>query len=292
MGYYSKEKLVEGYRGWLKLQNYHWQSVQYGPIKVVNFLEWMEREGVTEIKDITTKKINNYFADLSKRRHYRTGQPISLATVRSHLTTIKRFNRYLITAQIGQIDVAVRLTAPGAKQSIVLNQATISKLYDTCTDDLLGIRDRAMLALLYGCGLRRNEAIQLEVKDIGIDRNVVHVRYGKGYRMRYVPMIGQVRKDIINYLTIARPMLLERQVHQQLLVGITGKPLSRSGIYERVKKLMRKAKIDKRAGVHTLRHSIATHLLGRGMSLKQIARFLGHSSLESTQIYTRINGES
>lgn len=292
MGYYSKKKLVEGHRVWLELQNYHWQSISSGPRRVEAFLRWMEADGAEGLEDITSNRIKAYFIALSKQPHRYTGEPISMATLRSHLTTIKRFNRYLITAELGQLDVAVELTAAKPKAIIVLNQTEIDRLYQACADGLLGMRDRAMLAVLYGCGLRRNEATKLDVKDIAADRNLLHVRYGKGYKMRYVPMVGRVRKDVIDYLAIARPMLLNKTIHQRLLVGITGKPLSGAGIYERVKKLMRKAQLDKRAGVHTLRHSIATHLLERGMSLAQIARFLGHSSLESTQIYTRITSES
>ena len=123
------------------------------------------------------------------------------------------------------------------------------------------------------------------------DKNLLYIRKAKGGKQRYVPMVGQVKKDIISYLETTRPMLMDKQLHEVFFIGITGKPFSGSGLYERVRKLVEQVGIEKKIGLHTLRHSIATHLLASGMKLSEIAKFLGHSSLESTQIYTHIVDE-
>jgi len=115
---------------------------------------------------------------------------------------------------------------------------------------------------------------------------------GKGGKSRYVPMVGKVKADMINYIQNARLMLMNKQVHDRLIVGIKGKGLSGQGMYDVLKRLRKRANLNKQFGLHTLRHTIATHLLAQGMSLEQIAKFLGHSSLESTQIYTHINVKS
>lgn len=148
-----------------------------------------------------------------------------------------------------------------------------------------------MLGVFYGCGARRNEGVSIEIKDILPDKNLLYIRKGKGYKERYIPMIGKVKKDILEYVVSARPMMITDRANESLFIGITGRPLSKSAVYERFKKLLRKAGIEKKAGLHTLRHSIATHLLSSGMKLSEIARFLGHSSLESTQIYTHLKDE-
>ena len=137
--------------------------------------------------------------------------------------------------------------------------------------------------------MRRNEGAKLEIRDILPDRSVIYVRHGKGYKQRYVPMVGKVRVEILEYVQVGRPMLLSGEVHERFFVSRSGKALSARGLYVRFKKLLAIAGIEKAAGLHALRHSIATHLLVNGMRLSEIGRFLGHSSLESTQIYTHIS---
>jgi site-specific recombinase XerD len=171
-----------------------------------------------------------------------------------------------------------------------LTLSEIKALYNACEGDLLGMRDRAMLAVYYGCGLRRNEGINLDVNDVLISKNLLFVSKGKNYKERYVPMTESVKEDIMNYLDFARPMFLNRPANA-LFLSYAGNRLITQSMATRLQKLKEKAGIEKEAGLHTLRHSIATHLLQSGMKLSQIKRFLGHSSMESTQIYTHLANE-
>ena len=286
-----RKKYVEGYRRWLQMMNYVQSSIDYGPVRLNDFLEWMQVNEVTEIKQITGSKVKQFFEELSKRKSKTTGEVLSIATLRNYLTTINRFARYLRQTGEGNIEVPIKYKGQAKKVIVVLTKEEIKRLYQQCDDSLLGIRDRALLAVFYGCGVRRNEAVNIEIKDVLPDRNLLYIRKGKGYKERYVPMVGQVRNDIINYVTTARPMMMGKEVHEVFFIGITGKPLGASSLYERFKKLLRRSGIEKKAGLHTLRHSIATHLLVNGMKLSEIAKFLGHSSLESTQIYTHLKDE-
>jgi site-specific recombinase XerD len=145
-----------------------------------------------------------------------------------------------------------------------------------------------MLALYYGCGLRKNEGVNVNISDILLEKDLVLVRKGKGYKERYVPLGGQNSTDIESYLAYGRPYLVSGRKEEALLLGITGKRFGGNGAYERLQKLKLAAGIKKAIGLHTLRHSIASHLLHSGMKLEHIQRFLGHSSLESTQIYTHL----
>jgi integrase/recombinase XerD len=185
----------------------------------------------------------------------------------------------------------VRFWLKGKRTNIktFLTPIEIKRLYEATTEDKLGLRDKAMLALYYGCGLRKNEGLSLNVNDILFEKELVLVRKGKGYKARYVPLTGLNKTVIEDYLNYSRPYLLNGKKEEALLLNVNGKRLKTP--FERICKLKREAGIKKPVGLHTLRHSIATHLLQSGMKLEQIQRFLGHSSLESTQIYTHVANE-
>jgi len=288
---YSKEKYIEGFRKWLQVMNYAKSSVYYGPKKVEGFLSWLELNQVDHINEITGNKVKQFFVELGKRKSKRTGKVLSIATQRNYLTTVNRFARYIRQIEEGNIEVPIKFKSKVNKSIVVLSKIEVARLYNETDDSLLGIRDRAMLSVFYGCGARRNEASNLQNKDVLPDRNLLHIRKGKGGKERYVPMVGKVRTDILSYIQTARPMLLLRKGNESLFISNNGQTLSGEGLYVRFKKLLKSSGIAKKAGLHTLRHSIATHLLLNGMKLSEIAKFLGHSSLESTQIYTHLRDE-
>jgi integrase/recombinase XerD len=149
-----------------------------------------------------------------------------------------------------------------------------------------------MLALYYGCGLRLNEGASLEIKDIITSSKILHVRKGKRYKERLVPMAQKNFEELQLYVNYGRPQLLQQEKTDGLFIGANkGVQMSKQSLYIQIKQLARKAKIKKKVGTHTLRHSIATHLLQSGMKLEKIQEFLGHQGLDSTQIYTHLVNE-
>lgn len=288
----NKSRYTEGYETWLRALNYAPNTVKTYPLMAAKLLDYVMEKGVKSIDEINANRVKGFFEYLSKTPTKRTGAPYSLATLRNYLTVIKVFAEYIRQTDQGQIEVSVKYEGRSERRPEVLSVQEIGRLYESVEGGLLGMRDRAMLSVYYGCGLRRTEGASLEVKDILPDRNLIYVRKGKNYKERYVPMVGGVKQDIITYLTIGRPSLLNGQVHEQFFVGRTGKPLGGSMIWQRLKKLLKQAGIDRQIGLHSLRHSIATHLLHQGMKLTDIAKLLGHSTLESTQIYTHIEAEN
>jgi len=160
--------------------------------------------------------------------------------------------------------------------------------------DALQARDRAMLSIYYGCGLRRNEGVSLNVGDINFDRAMVHVRKGKNYKERFVPVSKTSLRYIQEYAYDHRAELLGSNKSESFFASQRGGRVQGQTLLIRLKYLQYHSEddelIEKEIGLHTLRHSIATHLLQGGMKLEYIARFLGHSSLESTQIYTHLAG--
>ena len=287
------QRLVSAYREWLRLLNFEPSTINYSPVRLQEFLEWTEQQGCKRVDQVTGAHVKEYFEYLSHRKNRNTGQGgLSLNYLRTNRTTLMKFTRYL--RETGQyfFEVPVQLKGPVMNVKSILTQAEIKRLYAVIKNDPYGLRDRAMLAVYYGCALRKQEGVHVEVKDILLDRNMLYVRKGKGYKERYVPMAAKVRSDIENYLGYGRAGLLgNKKDHGAFFIGRTGNAMIGNALYERLQALRREAQITKRIGLHTLRHSIATHLLQSGMRLEQIGKFLGHSTLESTQIYTHIINE-
>jgi len=269
--------------------NYNETSTQVGPRKIKSFMNWLvHAHQIESIEAITDEVVRSYFDHLSTTVSPTTGRGLSLNYIRTYLSELRRFSRYLSDTNQGHIEVSIEIKSNELPKSQVFTKAQIERLYVACADDLLGIRDRAMLSVFYGCGLRRNEGANLAVKDVQFNRSMLHVKKGKNYKERYVPMVGRVRNDLYEYLQHSRPLLANNTTGNWLFVGYRGGTVGGNILGGRFKKLKGIAQINQEGSLHTLRHSIATHLLGAGMTLEHIAQFLGHSSLESTQIYTHV----
>lgn len=158
------------------------------------------------------------------------------------------------------------------------------------------MRDRAILTIFYGCGLRRNEGYHLDLSDIDFDREILQVRKGKNYKERFVPFNKTSSKYLQDYVYDGRPILVKDSQENALFISQRGGRMQSQSIALRLKILQQRSDNlelqEKNVRLHVLRHSIATHLLQNGMSLENIARFLGHTSLESTQVYTHLIEET
>jgi site-specific recombinase XerD len=168
----------------------------------------------------------------------------------------------------------------------ILTKVEVNQLYESCENTIFGMRDKVVLAIYYGCGLRSREGRNLELGDIDFSDGLLHVRKGKNYKERYVPMSNGVSKELQNWIANGHPIF---SAETNLLIPNTrGKITDGSSLNKRLKLLCITAEIDKHITLHCLRHSIATHLLQSGMELENISRFLGHQGMEATKIYTRI----
>jgi site-specific recombinase XerD len=284
-------RLQAGFSEWLRILNFEPTSQRDMPKMLTEFLNYLELQDCKHPHEIQESHLKNYLNLLHERPCKTKAGAISLNYIRKHLQVIKKFSRYL--TESGQESFTVKLRIKGRASNVksILTTTEVSKLYEAAKDDALGMRDKAMLALYYGCGLRKNEGVKVDLRDILIEKDLVYVRKGKGHRERYVPLAGSNKADLENYIQYARPYLVTGKKDDALLLNINGKRLSGATAYERLQKLRAEARLKKTIGLHTLRHSIASHLLHSGMKLEQIQRFLGHSSLESTQIYTHLKHE-
>ncbi len=281
--------LLAGFTEWLQLQNYSVFSVPALSGTIQSFLLYQEATGKITLEQLMAGDANNFMDLLQNKISSRSGKPLSIGSINKHIQALKLFSKYIRETGRSNVGFALQQLPETRTIPVWLTVAEVQQLYDVIENDLLGVRDKAMLAVYYGCGLRLNEGACLEIKDIDTARKVIHVRKGKRYKERFVPIAEKNFEEIKLYLEYARPQLIQEQKHEYIFVDANkGRIMNRQSLYIRIKKLVKKAKIKKQAGTHTLRHSIATHLLQSGMKLERIKEFLGHADLDSTQIYTHI----
>ena len=232
---------------------------------------------------------------MADRVSERRGVRLSLSSIKGHHQAIKLLARYLLESGQGRLGVPslaqVVDRAPGASGPVVLTRGQIARLYTACTDDGLGVRDRCMLSLYYGCGLRRSEGVSLSVGDVLFERSCLYVRQTKTRRERYVPMVGWVHEHLRDYLQQVRPRWALLDERAFLVSRQYGQRMGGQSMAHRLARLSQRAGFEETIHLHSLRHSVATDLLAAGLPLERVAQFLGHRSLESTQLYTHLVDE-
>jgi len=305
--------IEKSFKEWLEALGYSWQGVYYMPIQIRGLLNWLERQNKAQLTDITTEAITNYYyQELKQRKNLmRDAGTLSNKHLNKNLQALRKFTEYL--RQTGKLQIPllnIRQEEIIDNKPTVLTEEEIMQLFkatETIPDkmkhakprefyEMLNHRDRAMLSIFYGCGLRRNEGYHLNITDIHIESSIVHVRKGKGYKERFVPISKKGMENITAYLYDARSLMISDIREEAFFLNHNGKRLGGQMLMLCLQSLVRRTSNNelqqKEIGLHTLRHSIATHLLGNGMSLESIRDFLGHSSLESTQIYTHLINEN
>jgi integrase/recombinase XerD len=271
--------LLIGFAEWLQVQNY--ATVSQHSRQVQHFLKYQEQQEKYSIEQLTATDAKEFL---------QTKTIVGNNHKNKIVQSLKLFSKYLRLTGKSTIGFALERLTEQRTNPEWLTKAEITKLYEVIPNSILGIRDAAMLALYYGCGLRLNEGKHIQLQDIDFSKKLVHIKKGKQYKERIVPIAEKSFTAIEQYIKIARPQLInETNKNDYLFIGAnTGKAMDNQSLYIRVKQLLKKAKIKKKIGVHSLRHSIATHLLQSGMKLEKIKEFLGHSKLDSTQIYTHL----
>ena len=327
----SYEYLEKAYREWLDILGYCKESVDHMPAIIREFLHYLETNKINQVTELKPKHYKSYFNHISSRparrsggSNLRRGGGLSNNYLNKHIQSLEKFYEFLIhKGTQGVPSVNLRQLKLEKRDITVLTEEEIKQLYKATEiesnhpkstlsadrQESFNARDRAMLTVFYGCGLRRNEGVHLSIDDINFDRRILHVRKGKNYKERFVPFSKSGSKHLQEWIYDHRPGLIKSQKpacqnasagrEDALFIGRVGNPMKGSSLYVRLKLLQLSAESielqQKELGLHTLRHSIATHLLANGMELQKIQRFLGHSSLESTQIYTHLidkeNGE-
>ncbi len=248
--------------------------------------EFLDGRGVGRPQDATRKHLREFVFELKDLK-------LSPASIRRHVSAVRTYYRFLAGEGELKDDPSDRLETPRRARKLpdTLSAAECQRLVESPgAEEALGWRDRALLELAYGAGLRVSELVGLTPADLWADDQVVRV-FGKGGKERLVPIGRQVLGAVSIYMYELRPKLDRGKTKNRLLLNVRGQPLSRVGAWGIVKKGAVRAGIAKRVTPHTLRHSFATHLLEGGADLRAVQEMLGHADLATTQIYTHVDRE-
>ena len=261
-----------------------------------DLLAWREFCGLHGVRglDASPDDVTAYLDALRKGAPPAT-RPLSPASVARMLVVVRAFYRFLTREGKIDVDPTGRVGVPRRPRSLpkAIPLDDVERLLTQPGEDLLGARDKAILEVLYGTGVRISELANLDVDDVDTRARTVLVRSGKGAKSRLVPLGRVARSALEAYLTRSRPELARRQSKQKpggaLFLNARGGRLSRQGSWKILKGYARLAGLEDRVSPHTLRHSFATHMLDRGADIRVVQELLGHASLATTQVYTLVS---
>lgn len=251
---------------------------------LAQFSRFLISQGVGAWKDTGPIHLRSY---LSSRR----GRGLSTRSIARHAVTLRRFYRFLeLEGLIAENPVPPFYLKPGSRKlpQTLSGDDVRQLLAQPDAAEPLGVRDQAMLELLYATGLRVSELISLQTQQIDFQGDFLTVK-GKGAKVRAVPFGKWAREKLIAYISHIRPRLLKGKSSAFLFTGRSGRPLTRQAFWKLIRRYAFAAGIDKRVTPHTLRHCFATHLLEGGADLRSVQSMLGHADISTTQIYTHVN---
>jgi len=240
--------------------------------------------GATAPTDLTYEMLRDHVAALS-------ASGLAPATVSRAVSSSRSYCRFLLEDGILDVDPSERLETPRAGRPLpdVLSVAEMESLLEAVTPERpFAFRDRAILEVLYGCGLRVSELCALRTRDTDLEAGLVRV-LGKGSKERFVPLGADARHAIRRYLRESRPRLDRGSSAGRVFLNRSGGSLSRMGVWKILRHYVERAGITKRVTPHTLRHSFATHLLEGGADLASVQEMLGHADISTTEIYTHVD---
>ncbi len=249
------------------------------------FSKWLQKQGKTLINSAPSD-IQQYLAERYSKQYS------SRSTAR-FLSSARKFYRYLLQSNQIKVDPTQQIESPKIQPPVPksLSEDEVDNLLSQPDlDTALGLRDKAMLELLYSSGLRITELISVEMNQIGFQQGVMRV-IGKGNKERIVPIGEEALQAIAQYIRHGRAELANEKVSDWLFLSTRGQRMTRQTFWHRIKFYAKTAGIRKHLSPHTLRHAFATHLLNHGADLRTLQMLLGHSDLSTTQIYTYVAKE-
>jgi len=250
------------------------------------FLNYLRGKGTEEVREISKLDIREFLLFLKRKG-------LSSKTLARNLVSIRVFLRFLTEESILSANPAEEIESPKTAKTLpeILSLEEVETLLEQPDPQIpQGMRDRAMLEMLYATGMRVSELTRLQVNHVHLDAGYVLV-YGKGSKERIVPIGNEAIEWARRYMGETRERLLKKRESPFLFVNRSGKPMSRQYFWKSIKAYGRRAGIRKRITPHLLRHSFASHLLERGADLRSVQLMLGHADISSTQIYTHVTGE-
>jgi len=276
---------VQGFLGYIELEKGLARNTSEGYEQdLVQCARFLNKKGVADWLAVQGDDIAAWIHSLS-RDEYTT------ASLARKLSAVRMLARYLVAENLRKDDFSELIDSPKLVRKLpdTLGPEEVGKLLEAPNlSTPYGLRDKAMLELMYSSGLRVTELCELLLQSVDVDSAVMRV-YGKGSKERIVPVGGKAIEALKHYLTVARPQLVKEKTGSELFLSQRGKALSRKMIWHLIREYAKKAGIEKPVKPHLLRHSFATHLLMGGADLRAIQDMLGHADISTTQIYTAVN---
>jgi len=251
---------------------------------LASFGGWLEKIARVPLAEVTPGHITDYLT-------FRKRAGLAAASIKLEAVAIRIFFRFLAARKILRDDPAEHLATPRIEGYLpeTLNPGQVERLLESVTEtDPLGLRDRAILELLYASGLRAAELCGLRLEGLNLGEGFVRVT-GKGNKTRLVPVGGKAREAIERYLASERPGLVGKKTGGEVFLSVRGKKLTPQRIWQLVKQYAARAGLESNVYPHILRHSFATHLLAGGADLRCVQEMLGHADISTTQIYTHVD---
>ena len=284
-------RAVDAYLDVLQVRNYSLSKIHATRLVLDFFARFLEGQGVRDIRRVSEAHITRFAAYLPTHESTRFRTPFSVNSQRYYLGCVRSFFAHLEQAEVILRNPAADVELPRVHRlpKGVLTVAQAQKLMTTPNPwTAIGLRDRAMLEVFYGTGVRLAECLNLALSDLDMRQRVLLVRNGKGRKDRVVPVPGQAAKALDKYLVDARPLLVRDPRVSNLFLSSRGRRMSQSVVSSTLHSYGREAGIPFNVSPHGLRHTCATHLVKGGADVRHVQKLLGHSQLDTTVIYTRV----
>ena len=247
------------------------------------YTDYLKNEGVSEPNKIHKSNIENYLKYLQETNKE------EITTIARKLTSIKAYHSFLLKENITKTDQSLGIKRPKLRKQLVkaLSVEDVDKLLDITLKTPFDYRNKAMLELIYGTGLRVSELVNLTLNNIDFTNCFIRI-VGKGNKERIIPL-GEYSMYYLNNYMEVRSSLLKKDACDALFLNNHGKKITRQGFFKILKAILKEKELPEDVSPHTLRHSFATHLLNSGADLRSIQEMLGHSDISTTRIYTHIS---
>lgn len=284
----KSEQYIARFGDWLKAQGFSERTVTDYPDSVRKFLKWCRDHGVFSVDEMTSRHLRAYQGDLMAREYH--GHPLSQSTLKKRMEEVKSFLKFLLQSGIIWRDPSSGMEFPKRQRLLPRNILDVCEiewiLRQPDLNSPLGLRDQAIIELLYSTGLRNSELRYLTLDQIHLHSRTLRV-IGKGGKEALLPIGEKALESLSAYLLHGRPELDRGLAY--VFLSKNGRLLTLANLGDMLKRYAKKAGIEKSVTPHGFRHSCATHLLQNGADIRVIQKLLRHESLDTTQIYTRVD---
>ena len=283
---------LNNYLEYRLMNNYSADTNRRQDSNLRQFIVWCEQRSINDPREVTRPILERYKKHLYYSRKS-NGEPLSFNAQAVSLSSLKRWFSWMTQENYLLYNPAADIALPKRPKQLPRSILSVEDVQDLINaPDVTtaeGLRDRAVMEIIYGCGLRRQEAGQLQLHDIDIKRRTLLVREGKGGKDRFLPLGERALQWLRVYLDEARPQLIRGGDEYTVFITNYGEPYRGDAIGRLVKRYLKQQGIDIKGSAHLLRHAMATHMLENGADIRYIQVMLGHEDLRSTQVYTRVS---